>query len=80
MFAALRQGPATVDDEEGPFSLTAREREVMNLIAEGASNRTIAHRLVVTEKTVKNHVHNIYVKLGVTRRGEAIARWLGTAR
>jgi DNA-binding NarL/FixJ family response regulator len=79
VFAALRRGPERLERDAGRFALTAREREAMNLVAEGLSNRAIAQRLVVTEKTVKNHLHAIYVKLGVTRRAEAIALWLGTA-
>lgn len=79
VFAALRRGPEG-DTHGDPHELTAREREVMTLVAEGLSNRDIAQRLVVTEKTVKNHVHNTYRKLGVTRRGQAIAHWLGSSR
>ena len=79
VFAALRRGPEA-DAQGHPYELTPREREVMTLVAEGLSNRAIAERLVLTEKTVKNHVHNTYRKLGVTRRGQAIAHWLGSAR
>jgi len=79
VFAALRRGPEA-DSRGNPHELTAREREVMTLVAEGLSNRNIAERLFVSEKTVKNHVHNTYRKLGVTRRGQAIAHWLGSAR
>lgn len=79
VFAALRRGPQA-DTHGDPHELTAREREVMTLVAAGLSNREIAAKLVVSEKTVKNHVHNSYRKLGVTRRGEAIAHWLGSAR
>lgn len=56
--------------------LTEREREVMEVIAQGLTNREIARRLFVTEKTVKNYVNTVFGKLGVTSRGEAIARWL----
>ena len=79
VFTALRRGPAA-DTAGNPHDLTEREREVMTLVAAGLSNRDIAERLVVSEKTVKNHVHNAYRKLGVTRRGQAIAHWLGSAR
>jgi DNA-binding NarL/FixJ family response regulator len=79
VFAALRRGPDG-DSHGDPLDLTAREREVMTLVSEGLSNREIAGRLVVSEKTVKNHVHNCYRKLGVTRRGQAIAHWLGSSR
>ncbi len=51
--------------------LTRRELEVLRLIAEGKSNREIAKELFISEKTVKNHVHNIYRKLGVDDRLQA---------
>ena len=57
--------------------LTAREREVLNLLARGMSNRDIAEELVITNKTVKNHLSRIYEKIGVHSRAEAIALWLG---
>lgn len=55
--------------------LTRREREVMELMAEGLTNGAIAAELNLSEKTVKNHVNHMYAKLGVTRRAEAIAHW-----
>ncbi len=54
-------------------SLTAREREILALIADGLSNKQIGQRLCVQVPTVKNHVHHILEKLGVARRGEAVA-------
>ena len=54
--------------------LTDREREVLNLIARGLTNRAIAERLVLSEKTVRNHVSNIFSKLQVADRAEAIVR------
>ncbi|MFB4312834.1 response regulator [Actinomadura sp. 21ATH] len=59
--------------------LSGREAEVMDLIAQGRTNREIAEQLFLTEKTVKNHVNRIFAKLGVGNRAAAIARWLGTA-
>jgi DNA-binding NarL/FixJ family response regulator len=54
--------------------LTAREREVANLLAEGASNDEIARRLWITLSTVKKHVNRVFFKLGVRRRWEVGAR------
>jgi DNA-binding NarL/FixJ family response regulator len=62
------QGKQEQDDE-----LTAREREVLVLIAEGATNKEIAAKLVVSENTARNHVSHILSKLGFSRRSEAAA-------
>ena len=56
-------------------SLRPREREIMQLIADGLSNRQIAARLVISEKTVKNHICSIYQRLGARGRSQAISRW-----
>ena len=58
-----------------PFpELTDRETEVLGLIARGLSNGHIADRLRISDKTVRNHVTNIFWKLGVTTRAEVIVR------
>ena len=80
VFDALRKTPGSPDEADGPASLTEREREIMNLISQGLTNRDIAERFVLSEKTVKNHVNRIYSKLGATNRAQATALWLGTAR
>jgi two-component system nitrate/nitrite response regulator NarL len=54
--------------------LTSRELQILRLIDEGFANKQIAIRLGIELPTVKNHVHNILEKLGVARRGEAVAR------
>ena len=54
--------------------LTDREEELLALIANGDSNAQIARRLVVSDKTVRNHITNIFAKLGVTDRAQAIVR------
>jgi DNA-binding CsgD family transcriptional regulator len=72
-------GPGGGDDGPGGTSesarLSAREAEVMSLIADGQTNGQIAARLFLAEKTVKNHVRRIYSKLGVGSRPAAIAYW-----
>jgi two-component system, NarL family, response regulator DevR len=52
-------------------SLTAREREILDLIAEGYTNRQIGERLFLAEKTVKNYVSGLLTKLGMQRRTQA---------
>jgi DNA-binding NarL/FixJ family response regulator len=54
--------------------LTAREREIIELIDEGLSNKEIARALSIEVPTVKNHVHHVLEKLGASRRGQAAAR------
>jgi DNA-binding NarL/FixJ family response regulator/two-component sensor histidine kinase len=58
-----------------PLGLRPRELEIMGLIAEGLSNRQIAARLVITEKTVKNHICSIYQRFAVSERSQAVSRW-----
>jgi DNA-binding NarL/FixJ family response regulator len=55
-------------------ALTARECEVLDLVARGKDNHRIARELVVAEKTVRNHVTHIFEKLNVATRAEAVAR------
>ena len=59
------------------LALSAREAEIMSLIAGGRTNGEIAAQLFLAEKTVKNHVNRIYSKLSVASRDAAISRWLG---
>jgi ATP/maltotriose-dependent transcriptional regulator MalT len=54
--------------------LSARELEVLELLTQGASNQEIAHHLTVTIHTVKRHVSNIFAKMDVTNRTQAVAR------
>ena len=62
------------ESEPGTIAeLTPREREILDLIGEGRSNRQIASELFLAEKTVKNYVSNLLAKLGMQRRSEAAA-------
>lgn len=80
---ALREmaagGVETRHPPASPFDLSEREREVLVLLAQGASNRDIAEKLFITEGTVKNHVSNILGKLQAENRTQAadIARRFG---
>ena len=56
---------------EGPAGLTRREVEVLRLVAQGRSNKEIAQRLVISAKTVGNHVEHIYAKIGASTRAQA---------
>ncbi|MFD7322360.1 response regulator [Streptomyces sp. NPDC059875] len=74
----FRGTSSQVQSNVGRFGLSAREGEVMDLIASGLSNRQIADTCFISEKTVKNHINRIFAKLHSTTRSEAIAVWLGT--
>ena len=69
---AIRLG-ATPASQAFP-ELTEREREVLNLIVRGLNNQQIAERLVLSSKTVRNHIGNIFAKLQVADRSQAIIR------
>ncbi len=60
--------------ESNPESLTARELEVLSLVAVGLSNREIADQLVLALGTVKWYISDIFSKLGVSSRTQAVAR------
>ena len=75
--ALVEQAPARSDELHRIAlvePLTARELEVLRLISEGCSNQEIAGRLVITVRTVKKHASNIYGKLNVGSRTQAVAR------
>jgi len=62
------------DNQEKFINLTEREIEVLNFLSEGLTNKAIADRLIVAPSTIKQHLKNIYVKLGVHNRTQAVAR------
>jgi DNA-binding NarL/FixJ family response regulator len=66
----LRSGP---EQDERLARLSEQERKILDLLAEGLTNRQIAGRLFLAEKTVKNYVSNLLTKLGMSRRTEAAA-------
>ncbi|MEU6080218.1 response regulator transcription factor [Streptomyces sp. NPDC047108] len=68
----LREGRGAVTDD-GPTRLTGQERKVLELIAEGLTNRAIGERLHLAEKTIKNYVSSLLSKLGMERRSQAAA-------
>ena len=70
--AARVLGTLTAGADAALPQLSPREREVLDLMATGATNATIAHRLTLSPKTVGNHISAIFLKLGVSTRGEAI--------
>lgn len=61
---------------EATMGLSERQAEVMDLIAGGKSNKEISKTLFLAEKTVKNHINQIFATLGVTTRAQAIVLWL----
>lgn len=63
---------AVLSHRRGEERLTEREIEVLQLIAQGMSNQEIAHKLYLSEKTVKNHLTNIFRKINVTDRTQAV--------
>ena len=64
----LRRGP---EQDEQVASLTEQEQHILELLAEGLTNRQIAERMYLAEKTVKNYVSNLLGKMGMSRRTEA---------
>ena len=64
----IRRGP---EEDELIARLSPQEREVLQLLAEGLTNRQIAARLYLAEKTIKNYVTSVLSKMGMARRTEA---------
>ena len=66
------QGGTAGADQSVFASLSSRERQILALMSEGLANTDIADRLAISEKTVRNHTSNIFDKLGVWSRAQAI--------
>ncbi|MEY7981309.1 response regulator [Streptomyces pilosus] len=71
LMARLRGGDREEERPDALPGLTDREREILDLIGEGLTNRQIGRRLYLAEKTVKNHISRLLAKLGVERRVQA---------
>ena len=71
---AGRSEGGTARDGDAAAELTAREREVLSLVAEGLPNKLISRRLEISEKTVKAHLTSVFAAIGVTDRTQA-ALW-----
>lgn len=72
MVAAGMTGPIDLLRGEPPANLTAREAEILALVADGATNADIAARLTLSQRTVEGHLYRIFGKLGVSRRSELV--------
>ena len=64
----IRSGP---EEDERLSHLTPQERRILDLLADGMTNRQIADEMFLAEKTVKNYVSNLLAKMGISRRTEA---------
>ena len=69
---AMQAAAASGTGAETSTSLTPRELEIVRMVAQGLRNRVIGERLVISESTVKVHLHNIYEKLGIEGRLELV--------
>ena len=69
--------PSPENREDGPHGLTSRQRDVLNLLIQGLTNRKIAAELGVKEVTVKLHLSKIFKKIGATNRTEAVRIAMG---
>lgn len=75
VFTALQAAALKTSASAYPFpELTEREREILGLLAQRLGNQAIAERLMLNEKTVRNNISNIFAKLQVSDRAEAIRR------
>lgn len=78
--AGAAAGSTEEPDGEGFPELTNREHEVLGYLVRGGTNREIAKALGISERTVKNHMRNIFTKLGVADRTSAAVKALESRR
>lgn len=67
-------GETLSDARKDPFGLSSRELEVLQLVAQGMRNREIGAQLTISERTVQRHLENVFEKMGVDRRTEAVVK------
>src|SRR5712692_2414346 len=67
-FSAGEDGAPPIGHEREPSPLSQREREIVTLVARGFRNKEIADKMLLSEQTVKNHLCNIFEKLGISDR------------
>jgi ATP/maltotriose-dependent transcriptional regulator MalT len=65
--------PLTSEGSQMTVTLTEREQQVLQLIAQGLTNREISSHLSISESTAENHIHHIYTKLRISNRAQAVA-------
>jgi FixJ family two-component response regulator len=70
----LARDRARLENESALAALSAREVEILNLIAQGRSNKEIARVLSIAPETIKSHLKHIFTKLNVERRAQAVSR------
>jgi len=70
---AFKEGAASVQDDS-EYNLSSREKEVLNSLAKGNNYKGIADELFISVDTVRHHIRNIYKKLHVHSRSEAVAK------
>jgi DNA-binding NarL/FixJ family response regulator len=80
MHPKLSPDEDSLDQKLDMYKLTRREKELTVLVLQGYSNRGIAESLYISEQTVKDHLHSIFKKVEIKRRGELAARVLGLNR
>jgi DNA-binding NarL/FixJ family response regulator len=74
--SAQRAGGSDRSERAARHGLTPREVEILDMVADGHTNRQIATACFLAEKTVKNHINRIFAKLQVATRAEAVSLWL----